>query len=91
MGVGGDPLVGALETAFARFAPGSRIATVTDCDSEWRTHPAAPIVRPMPHAHVNAASLAVIIATVVVVNFLIRTWAGHHADNPAAKAAAYIF
>jgi hypothetical protein len=36
-------------------------------------------------------SIAVILATMIAANFLVRTWAGHHADNPAAKALAYVF
>lgn len=44
----------------------------------------------MPHAHVNAMSLAVIVALLIVVNFAGRTWASHHADSPWARGLAYV-
>lgn len=44
----------------------------------------------VPHVHVNATGLLAILATMVVAKFLVQGIAGHHPNNPAFKAAAYV-
>jgi hypothetical protein len=44
----------------------------------------------IPHLHGNAAQLAFIIAVLIVVRFLVKTWGGRHADNPAIQGLVYV-
>jgi hypothetical protein len=40
--------------------------------------------------HVNATSLLVIVATVIVVNVAVRTFSAHHADSAWAKGLSWV-
>ena len=41
------------------------------------------------HVHVGGIYIVTFFATLYVLNFLIRLWAGRHASNPVAGALAF--